>query len=200
MKRLSLIVGFVACLGFCGTASATLLHDFVDGNGDIVGHIEFSASTPGTVLDFELAGPGVLLTEANLCPAAIAVGAQACEIRPSAFETSWSIDDAGVLNDFFLHLDFEDLFGGDQVEGKFAFQSPASLGYSTAQTEQISGSSCSGRCQTARNNWLDFVTNGLHTVAVFRSVPEPGSSVLMAMALSLLAMSVRTRRGRIALR
>ena len=65
----------LALFMMAGTASAALIHEFIDTrDGSVVGSIEFSAATPGTVSAFSFSGfGGPTLGLSDLCSRAILI-------------------------------------------------------------------------------------------------------------------------------
>ena len=169
-----------------GTASAALIHEFIDTrDGSTVGSIEFSAATPGTVSAFSLSGfGGPTLGLSDLC----SPGNLNCELLSKL--TSWTIDlDNWDLNSFSLVLDFGSSFSaGCDVELTIGFLSPASGGVNT-----VGGTASSLACALSIGLFPSDVDEFLGVLAV-EPINEPPSLGIFIAALVGLALMLRRRK------
>ena len=176
----------LSSLGATAPAHAALIHNFIDtsAGNTVIGQIEFSAATPGTVTAFSLdttASGGPILGLANLCGPG---GAATC--LDVGNTTTWSIDGAWNLNGFVLAVNLFDFFSTPaDVELEFNFISPASSGTGVVF---VSGScvpvvACLDYAQAASD---------MATVAVHEA-PEPATALLFAAGLTLLAGMAREK-------
>ena len=185
----SAFLGLVS-LGVAAPAHAALIHNFIDtGAGNaVIGQIQFSAATPGTVTAFSLdttglGGPNLGL--ANLCGPG---GGALCAV-PS-FTTTWVIDGAWNINGFILSFDLLDFFGPsvDIEQINIEFLDPAAAG---ADTVSVLASMLNCAIFAPCADLAVGLVSRLATEAVH--VPEPATFLLFTAGLVLLAGIARRR-------
>lgn len=164
------------------SAEAALIHNFVDkADGSIVGSIEFSAETPGTVTSFSFSGFG----GPNLGLPDICLPTGGCELVSPSSTTSWSIDQNWDLNNFVLAIDLGGFFGvGSDTEIRFKFASPATLGDGSGRSISMDGI-CDASCESDGLAYLNELA--LRLVAI---PDEPGSEPISVAGPSALASFV----------
>lgn len=169
-------------------ARAALIHEFVQG-GSVIGSIEFSAASPGTVVAFSYPGPSGTLGLADLCGPG---GTGTCSaLLP---DTSWQIGSLWELNDFVLALDFgEEFQAGSESNVALFFPNPASSGYLGTGGTFDFRFNC-GVCESGIRNFIAAQV-GVATQAI--EVTEPGSVFLLTLGLTLLAAmaGLEARKG-----
>lgn len=191
LTTLSIVAG-LWFFGAIGTASAALMHEFVDTRTNtVVGSIEFSDATPGTVTAFSLSGfGGPTLGLSDIC----SPGNDNCEdTEPLTIKlTDWSIDsDDWGLDQLFLVVDYGDFFEpGSDIELLISFLFPAGTGVAAVE---ISASACPIACTNDLFPYRDTLLENLNTRPA-EQVDEPSALILFGVGLAGLVFMRRRKR------
>ena len=143
------------------TSQAALLYDFLIDASTVVGSVEFSASSPGTIVDLDLNLDAVLTgggtyTESDVVSA------------------TWNIDAAMLLNGFVLELA---PISGSTANTVLTFADPASSGLLSATFSACGGSP---KC----NQGLFSQVEDTSFRAEASAVPEPATLALIGLGLA----------------